>query len=138
MIKELVDAAGQVEMETLKTDGVYEKVPIEECWKNTGRAPVGVKWVDTNKGDEENPEYRRRLAAKENKKDKRGDLFAATPHSEAKKMLFSLWARIPGRRSDFGDLVRPFCHAKARRRVYVELSAEDSEEGKRGLPKKAT
>ncbi len=36
-------------METFKKHGLYEKVPIEECWKETGKAPVGVKWVDTNK-----------------------------------------------------------------------------------------
>ena len=40
-------------------------MPIEECWKETGKAPVGVRWVDTNKGDKENPEYKRRLVANE-------------------------------------------------------------------------
>ncbi len=61
MIKELVEAARKVEMETFKKHGVYEKVPIEECWKETGKALVGVKWVDTNMGDKEKPEYRCRL-----------------------------------------------------------------------------
>ena len=96
MIKELVEAARKVEMETFKKHGVYEKVPIEECWKETGKGPVGVKWVDANKGDKEKPEYRCRLVAKEIKKDKREDLFAATPPLEAKKMLFSLWANVLG------------------------------------------
>ena len=45
MIKELVDAARKVEMETFKKHDVYEKAPIEECWKSIGKAPVGVKWV---------------------------------------------------------------------------------------------
>ena len=40
-----------------------------------------------NKGDEENPEYRARLVAKEINKYKRMDMFAATPPLEAKKML---------------------------------------------------
>ncbi len=43
MIKELVEAAGKVEMETFKKNGVYEKVPIEECSEMTGGGPVGVK-----------------------------------------------------------------------------------------------
>ncbi len=98
---------------------------------------MGVKRVDTNKGDEEKPEYRCRLVAKEIKKDKREDFFAATPPLEAKKMLFSFWASVPGTRLDFGDAVRAYFHTGARRRVYVELSSEDSEEGKRGLLKKA-
>ena len=93
-------------METFKKHGVYEKVPIEECWKETGKGPVGEKWVDANKVDKEKPEYRYRLVAKETKKDKREDLFAATPPLEAKKMLFSLLASVPGMCLDFGDVAR--------------------------------
>ncbi len=37
---------------------------------------------------------------------------------------------------DFGDVVRAYCHARALRKVYVDLSAEDFEEGKCGLLKK--
>ncbi len=57
---------------------------------STGQAPAGVKRVDANKGDEQNPEYRCRSVATEIKKDKREDLFAATPPLEAKKTFFSL------------------------------------------------
>ncbi len=32
---------------------------------------MGVKWLDTNEGDKEQPEYRCRLVAKETKRDKR-------------------------------------------------------------------
>ena len=39
--------------------------PLTECWEKTGKDPVTMKWVDTNKGDEKNPVYRRRLVAKE-------------------------------------------------------------------------
>ncbi len=98
---------------------------------------MGVKWVDTNKGEKKNPEYRCRLVAKEIKEDKREDLFAAAPPVEAKKMLFSLWAIMPGMCLDFGDVVRAYFHAKARREVYVDMSMEDFEEGKCGLLKQA-
>ncbi len=57
---------------------------------------MGVKWLDTNKGDTEKPEYRFRLVAKKIKKDKREDLFAAPPPLEAKEMRCSLWASVPG------------------------------------------
>ena len=56
----------------------------------TGKAPIGTRWIDINKGDEKAPEYRSRLVAQEIKRDKREDLFAATPPLEAKKILFSL------------------------------------------------
>ena len=46
--------------------------------------------VDINKGDEENPEYRSRLVAKEIKKNRNRDLFAATPPIEAKQILMSM------------------------------------------------
>ncbi len=44
MIKELVDAARKVEMETFKKYGVCEKRPIEECWEKTGKAPTESSW----------------------------------------------------------------------------------------------
>ena len=62
---------------------VYEKVPTRECWERTGKAPIGVRWIDINKGDAENPAYRSRLVATEIKRDQREDLFAATPPLEA-------------------------------------------------------
>jgi hypothetical protein len=53
MIKELVKAARNFEMETFKKDCVHEEASIEEHWKETGKALVGVKWVDA--GDKEKP-----------------------------------------------------------------------------------
>ena len=38
-----------------------EKVDIKECWTLTGKAPIGVRWVDINKGDSANPNCRSRL-----------------------------------------------------------------------------
>ncbi len=107
---------------------MYEKVPIEECWKETGKAPIGVKWVDTNKGDKERPEFRCRLVAKEIKKDKREDLFAATPPLEAKKMLFSLWASMAGMCLEFVHTFTPKqeekCTWSCRRRTMRRASAD--------------
>ena len=44
---------------------VYEKVPLEDCWTIAGEGPIGSRWVDVNKGDDANPEYRSRLVGKE-------------------------------------------------------------------------
>ena len=78
------------EIQQIRNHKVYEKVPLQECHQKTGKSPIKVKWVDINKGDEINKEYRSRLVAKEIKMDKRCDLFAATPPLEAKKMLYSM------------------------------------------------
>ena len=67
-----------------------KKRPRSECFEVTGKAPIGVRWVDINKGDDQSPEYRSRLVAKEIKRDKRDDLFVAMPPLEAKKRLFSI------------------------------------------------
>ena len=60
---------------------VYRKVPIQECWDVTGKNPITVRWLDINKCDKENRDYRSRLVAQEIKRDKREDLFAATSPS---------------------------------------------------------
>ena len=66
---------------------VYTKVPVEECWANTGKAPIATRWIDINKGDENEPNYRSRLVAKEFKTDERPELLAPTPPSECLRLL---------------------------------------------------
>ena len=59
--------------------GLYDKVPIDECWQNTGKGPISTKWIDINKGDDKVPNYRPRNVAREIAYDKQDGLFAATP-----------------------------------------------------------
>ena len=44
---------------------VYVNVPLKECWEKTGKDPVGTRWVDVNKGDDQKPDYRSRWVAQE-------------------------------------------------------------------------
>ena len=104
---------------------VYEKVPIEECWKETGKGPIAARWVDINKGDEAHPNYRSRLVAKEFKTDVRPDLYAATPPSECLRLLASRLASRPGARMMYADVSRAYFYARASRPVYVKLPEED-------------
>ncbi len=82
--------AGAEEITEFRKFNVYVKRPISECYEVTGKAPLGIRWIDINKGDDLVEELRSRLVAKEIKRDKREDLFAATPPLEALKMLLSL------------------------------------------------
>ena len=111
-------------MKEVRKHGVYRKVPIAECRANTSREPIGTKWVDINKGDDTNPEYRSRLVAQELKSQSvMGDLFAATPPWEAKKLLFSLAVtegigfktgqRDKGQKLMFIDIRRAYFHSPA-------------------------
>ena len=118
--------------------------------EETGRPPIKLKWVDTNKGDDARPNYRSRLVVKEIKAKKGPDeqlsaseVFSAMPPLEAMRSLVSLmvtWTREPplhvkeslqkkGRKPGnfkigIFDISRARFYGKARRRIFVELEEE--------------
>jgi hypothetical protein len=115
------------------------KVGINKCREVTGQEPIVTRWININTADKDNPEYRSRLVAQEIKRDKREDLFAATPPLETNKHLFSIAAmfRDNGMKLDFIDVRRAYVHALARRAVYVKLPEEDNAPGMCGTLVKA-
>jgi len=136
MDREEVIKARRVEMQFFKNMGVYVKVPRETARRH-GCKIITTKWLDTNKGDAQNPNYRSRMVGREIKCDKRMDLFSATPPLETLKMITSICAR---RQSDakpcrmaIVDIKRAYFYAKARRPVFIEIPAEDREEGEEGM-----
>ena len=104
---------------------------VNDCWEKTGKRPVTVKWVDTDKGSEEAPNIRCRLVARDfrtkGEKD-REDLFAATPPLELKRMLIPRTAsRIKDDRFKkmlFVDARKVHLNSKYEEDVYIELPAE--------------
>ena len=87
----LVRAARKEEISYMEGRNIWTLRPIEECWELTGKPPVSVRWVDTNKGGKEEFIVRSRLVARDFKggdKD-RDDLFAETPPLEALRLLLS-------------------------------------------------
>ena len=52
------------EVEYMEKRGIWEVKDEKECWEKTGKGPVSVKWVDTDKGDR----IRCRLVARDFKK----------------------------------------------------------------------
>lgn len=128
----LVEAARGEEIGEMKKRGIYTKVPVEECWRRSGKKPVGVKFVDVNKGDDEKPVYRSRLVAREFKEGA-ATWFAATPPLEAIKVLLSMAAVERGRRKvAFIDVKKAHLYAKATREVFIDLPPGDEEPGKCG------
>ena len=65
-------------MERFLQNEVDSKCPIYECVRVSGKQPVGSRWIDINKGDEDNPNYRSRLVAKEIRRGPNKEMFAAT------------------------------------------------------------
>ncbi len=93
---------------------------------------VKVRWIDINKGDEENPCYRSRLVAKEFKRGTDNpELFAATPPLEAMRLILSNFATRNKycRPGDMGvmvnDVSRAYFYAPITVPLYIELPQED-------------
>ena len=109
-----VKEARKAEVEYIHKMNLYTKVTMAECRKQTGKAPISVRWIDVNKGDAERPNYRSRLVAREINTHKRGDLFAATPPLEALKLILAMAAS--GNKGEvlmINAVSRAFFHAKA-------------------------
>ena len=111
---------------------LWELRPISECWEKLGKAPVSMRWVDTNKGDGNADEWevRCRLVARDFKggEKHRDDLFAETPPLEAKRLLLSraMTRRNDGKRRKLPviDARRAHLNSKCEEDVYVELPEE--------------
>lgn len=85
-----VTEARKEEMYWFRKKKVYHKITGEEA-KRKGWNILQIRWVDINKGDEENPVYRSRLVAKEFRKagQEETDWYAGTPPLQALKMIIS-------------------------------------------------
>ena len=86
LVPELVTDAKREEITGVYRRGVCEDSSIENCFNDTGRPPIPVRWVATNKSDELHPNVRcclvaKHLVAKYGGKDAE-DLFVAMPPFE--------------------------------------------------------
>ena len=79
----LVEEARKRELEYFASKGVWHLRLREEAYRVMGKAPISVKWVDTNKQDDENPLIRSRLVAREIRLPGQESIFAPTPPLEA-------------------------------------------------------
>ena len=62
---DLVRIARTQELEYFDGKLVWEKRPMAEARRITGKPPITVRWVDVNKGDNANPNVRSRLVARQ-------------------------------------------------------------------------
>ena len=124
--------ARKLEMKFFRDMQVYTKVPRSEAYVN-GSKVITTKWLDINKGDEKEPNYRSRLVGRELKLDNRLDLFAATPPLEALRIICAMCANNQARQDPFRimsvDVRRAYFYAKVTRPVYIEIPVEDRQPG---------
>jgi hypothetical protein len=126
----LVKLARAEEIKFMLEWNVWERATIADCWKETGKAPIGSKWVDVNKGDAKNPLIRSRFVVKEIATYKTDDFFAATPPLEAFRLLLSLAASgAPDTKIEVLDARKAHLHAFADRTVFTQLPPEEAAAG---------
>lgn len=108
---------------------------------------IGVKWVDTNKGDDYVENYRSRLVAQGFGHKGEGALLAATPPLDSLKALIGMFVSEVydqnGSKRDqesdtrmgimLMDIKREHFYAAAQRRLFVELPPEDPRYGENDL-----
>ena len=112
--------------------GIWSERSVEECWRVTGKEPMSVRWVDTNKGTKEKPDVRSRMVGRDFKGGKGRDedeLFASTPPLEALRMLMSKAASTRKNKRRMRKMLfidakkanlNPLCHED----VYIVLPEE--------------
>ena len=89
---DLVRKARRAELEYFESNNVWYKRPRAEAYQKMGKPPISVKWVDVNKGDTENPNYRSRLVAREIRKPWEDTIFAPTLPLESLRTVLSMAA----------------------------------------------
>ena len=132
--------ARKQEIDYFKSKSVWELRPISEARRRMGRSPISVRWVETNKGDDDNPRVRSRLVAREIRTAGQNAIFAPTPPLESLRMVLS-WAatNLAGGRQHVReassedrtqvlliDISRAYFNAKTDDKdpIYVELPPE--------------
>ena len=85
-----VKTAREKEIKHLRDMEVYEYSTEAEALVRTGRKPVGLKWIDTNKDSAEAPRYRSRLVCTEVRHKGVEPIFSATPPLETLRILLDV------------------------------------------------
>ena len=142
----LVRAAIEKELGYFNDKEVWSLVPTAEAKKETGKPPISVRWVHTNKGDDVHPNMRARLVAREMRNAGDEAIFAPTPPLETLRTVLSLaTTRLPGQKPlcrdptserrvqiSLVDISRAYFNAKIDQRypTFVELPLEHPDLGK--------
>ena len=126
----LVKAGRILEMKYFKDMKVYERVPRSHLATKGGKI-IGTMWIDTNKGDADNPNFRCTLVGMEFRTGPDDALFASTPPLEALRLIISKAATLgPGGKKNeimINDVSRAYFYVKCNRNLYIELPVEDPE-----------
>jgi hypothetical protein len=127
----LTEAARREELAFMREWRVWDVVPISECVRESGKQPLGGRWVDVNKGDHDRPDVRSRYVAKDFAGGQKSDeFFAATPPLEALRLLLShVASHGGGLKIEVIDARKAHLHAFVDRAIWVHLPPEEARPG---------
>ena len=144
--EDLVRQGRKLELDYFCEKQVWVKRPYAEARQRTGKAPISVRWVDTNKGDNECPNVRCRLVARQIRRHGEEAIFAPTPPLEALRTVLCVVAtdfpeeRLKSRdphseerfQVSFVDISRAYFNAKCDQSnpTYVDSPPEDQTMGR--------
>jgi hypothetical protein len=127
--------------------GIWDIVPVKQCFDTTGRKPVGVRWVDTDKSSDPNlPDIRCRLVVQETNRVTTLDLsqnpgaaFASTVPMEVIRIQLSMFMSRPAPKLSqthdddwviiMVDISRAHPHAEVQRELFTTLPDEHPASG---------
>ena len=130
---ERVREARKEEVEWVRKSDMFDVIPRSEADSKV----VDLRWIDTNKGDDQDPRYRSRLVLRDIKARKKEgdkiplkDLFSSMPPLEMFKAMLSLFVtKKASKRNEplklgLFDISRAHFYGKLERRVLAELPEE--------------
>ena len=87
---DLVRAARAKELAYFEAREVWTKQPVGEVRRATGKPAISVRWVDVNKGDNQCPNIRSGLVARQIRQAGEDAIFGPAPPLEALRSILSL------------------------------------------------
>ena len=72
-------ASSRVSSKTRRQHNTFTNIPRKPAIANGGKI-IKTRWIDINKGDDDNPVYRSRIVGKEVNNEAMDCMFAGTPH----------------------------------------------------------
>ena len=134
----LVRKARQCELEYLRDRKVYQYAVTRDAIQRTGRQPLRLKWIDTDKGGVGHSKIRSRLVCTEVRRPGMEPIFAATPPLDSLRALVAKAATHIDKKGELMclqlvDVSRAHFYAPAVREVYVQIPEGDPQHGKPGV-----
>jgi len=135
----LVQAARAKEMEYVQGRRIYKYDTTANAVRLSGKKPLWLKWIDTNKGGEGDMNVRSRIVCTEVRKKGVEPIFSATPPLETLRVLLTKAASRKSLKSGKAlsiqliDVSRAHFYADAVRDVFIQLPKEDPRASEPGV-----